>query len=154
MILCLRRLFKKNKPKTVTTTVAEQQDAEILIFKELQHSVFKNEIASLSHTEQKPKLTTQNRLLRLDPFIDDQGLIRVGGRLGNSTLPFAVKHPIILPRCSHVTELIIDHFHERVKHQRKGMTMFASSEKKKSHLSARVMARTVQLLRHDAHCPM
>ena len=30
---------------------------------------------------------------------------------------------------------------------------FASS-KKKSHLSARVMARTVQLLRHDAYCPI
>ena len=25
---------------------------------------------------------------------------------------------------------------------------------KKSHLSARVMARTVQLLRHDAYCPI
>ena len=123
VISYLRRPFKKNKPKTVTTTVAEQQDAEILIFKELQRSAFKNEIASLSHKEQKPKLTTQSHLLRLDPFIDDQGLIRVGGRLENSTLPFAVKHPIILPRCSHVTELIIDHFHERVKHQRKGMTM-------------------------------
>ena len=30
---------------------------------------------------------------------------------------------------------------------------FASSEKK-SHFSARVMARTVQLLRHDAYCPI
>ena len=30
---------------------------------------------------------------------------------------------------------------------------FASSEKKR-HLSARVMARTVQLLRHDAYCPI
>ena len=30
---------------------------------------------------------------------------------------------------------------------------FASSEKK-SHLSARVVARTVQLPRHDAHCPI
>ena len=31
---------------------------------------------------------------------------------------------------------------------------FASSEKKKSHLSTRVMARTVQLIRHDAYCPI
>ena len=123
VISYLRRPFKKNKPKTVTATVAERQDAEILIFKELQHSAFKNEITSLSHKEQKPKLTKQSRLLRMDPFIDDQGLTRVGGRLENSTLPFDVKHPIILPRCSHITELIIDHFHERLKHQGKGMTM-------------------------------
>ena len=62
------------KPKTVTTTVAEGQDAEILILRELQRSAFKNEIASLRHKEQKPRLTKQSRLLRLDPFIDDQGL--------------------------------------------------------------------------------
>ena len=30
---------------------------------------------------------------------------------------------------------------------------FATSDKK-SHLSARVMARTVQLLRHDGYCPI
>ena len=30
---------------------------------------------------------------------------------------------------------------------------FASSDKK-SHLSARVMVPTVQLLRHDAYCPI
>ena len=94
----LRRPFKENKPRTVTTTVAERKDVQILIFKELQQSAFKNEIPSLSHEEQKPKLTKQCPLLRLDPFIDDQGLIRVAERLENSTLPFDVKHQIILPR--------------------------------------------------------
>ena len=101
VILYLRRLFKKNKPKIVTTTVAERWHAKILIFKELKRSTFKNETASLSRNEQKTKLTKQSPLLRLDPFIDDQALIRVGGRLEHSTLPFGVKHPIILPRCSH-----------------------------------------------------
>ena len=32
-------------------------------------------------------------------------------------------------------------------------SFFATSEKK-SHLRARVMARTVQSLRHDAYCPI
>ena len=41
----------------------------------------------------------------------------------NSTLHFEVKHPIVLPRSSQVTDLIIDHFHKNVKHQGKGMTM-------------------------------
>ena len=36
---------------------------------------------------------------------------------------------------------------------RNSKSCFASSEKK-SHLSARLMARTVQLLRHDAYCPI
>ena len=119
----LKRLFKKNKPKTIATTVAERQDAEMHIFKEMQRTAFRNEFISLSHKEQNPKVSKQSSLLKLDPFVDEQGLIRVGGRLENSTLPFEVKHPIILPRSSQVTDLIIDHFHKKVKHQGKGMTM-------------------------------
>ena len=119
----LKRPFKKNKPKTVTTTVAERQDTERHTFKELQHTAFKNEITSLSQKEQNAKISRQSSLLKLDPFVDEQGLIRVGARLENSTLPFEVKHPIVLPGSSQNTNLIIDHFHKKVKHQGKGMTM-------------------------------
>ena len=119
----LKRPFKKNKPKTVATTVAERQDAERHIFKEIQRKAFKNEIANLSRKEQNAKISRQSSLLKLDPFIDEERLIRVGGRLENSALPFEVKHPIVLPKSSQVTDLIIDHFHKKVKHQGKGMTM-------------------------------
>ena len=73
----LKRPFKKNKPKTVATTVAERQDAERHIFKEIQRKAFKNEIASLSRKEQNAKISRQSSLLKLDPFIDEEGLIRV-----------------------------------------------------------------------------
>ena len=119
----LKRPFMKNKPRTVATTVAERQDAERLIFKEIQRTAFKNEITSLSQKEQNAKISRESALLKLDPFVDEQGLIRVGGRLENSTLSFEVKHPIVLPRSSQVTNLIIDHFHKKVKHQGKGLTM-------------------------------
>ncbi|XP_015772079.1 PREDICTED: uncharacterized protein LOC107350371 [Acropora digitifera] len=116
----LKRPFEKNKPKTVATTVAERQDAERHIFKEIQRKAFKNEIASLSRKEQNAKISRQSSQLKLDPFIDEVGLIRVRGRLENSTLPFKVKHPIVLPRSSQVTDLIIDHFHKKVKGKGKG----------------------------------
>jgi len=73
----------------------------------------------------------------LDPFIDKEGLIRVGGGLEDSTLLFEVKHPIFLPRRSQVTDLIIDHFHNKAKHQGKGMTMNeirSTSEYMKVHI--------------------
>lgn len=35
---------------------------------------------------------------------------------------YEVTHPVILPRKGHVTQLIIQHFHERVKHQGRGIT--------------------------------
>ena len=123
MVSYLKRPFKRNKPKTLATTVAERQDAEWHIFKEIRHAAFKNEITSLSQKEQNAKISRQSSLLKLDPFVDEQGLIRVGGRLENSTLPFEVKQPIVLPRSSQVTNLIIDHFHKKVTHQGKGMTM-------------------------------
>ena len=119
----LKRPFNKNKPKTVATTVAERQHAERHIFKEIQRTGFKNEIISLSQKEQNGKISRQSSLQKLDPFVDEQGLIRVGGSLENSTLPFQVKHPVVLPRSSQVTNLITDHFHNKVKHQEKGMIM-------------------------------
>ena len=40
-----------------------------------------------------------NDLVSLTPFIDSDGIIRVGGRLQNSTIPFDSQHPILLPKC-------------------------------------------------------
>ena len=62
-------------------------------------------------------------LYRLNPFLDENGLLRVGGRLKHADLTTAVKHPIILPRKGHVTGLIISHFHNMVEHQGHGMTL-------------------------------
>ena len=93
----LKRPFKKSKPETVSTTVAERQEAEMLIFKELQSTAFKNERESLRSKDQNAKLAKQSSLFKLDPFVDEQGLMRVGGRLESSTVPYDVKHPIILP---------------------------------------------------------
>jgi hypothetical protein len=37
----------------------------------------------------------------LHPFIDPEGLLRVGGRLQQSTLPYQVIHQMILPESHH-----------------------------------------------------
>ena len=48
----------------------------------------------------------------LTPFIHDDGLIRVGGRLDNSRdLVFSEKHPIVLPSNHHVTTMIVRYAH-------------------------------------------
>ena len=51
------------------------------------------------------------------------GILRVGGRLRRATIADDIKFPIILPRDSQVTKLIVRHFHERTRHQGKGMTL-------------------------------
>ena len=61
-------------------------------------------------------------MYRLDPILTTDGLLRVGGRIRRAEMPLDVKHPCILPKRSHVTELIICHFHQKVAHQGRGMT--------------------------------
>ncbi|XP_064629278.1 uncharacterized protein LOC135488567 [Lineus longissimus] len=53
---------------------------------------------------------------KLDPFLDDAGLLRVGGRLRHARIPLEVKHPVLLPKDSPVTRLIVRDAHQRVGH--------------------------------------
>ena len=119
----LNRVSNKNKPKTVITSVAERQETEILIFKEVQRTAFEDEITRISNQGGNCKLMKNSPLLKLDPFLDDLALLRVCGRLEKSNLPFELKHPVILLRGSHVTDLIIAHFNTKVRHHGKGITM-------------------------------
>ena len=64
-----------------------------------------------------------NPIRKLDPYINENGILRVGGRLKKADYADQVKHPIILPKGSHVTKLIIKHYYECTKHQGKGMTL-------------------------------
>ena len=59
----------------------------------------------------------------LDPFMDNDGLVRVGGRLRRSVLPNEVKHPIIIPKESTTSELIVRWCHQKVAHAGRGMTL-------------------------------
>ncbi len=62
-------------------------------------------------------------LYKLDPFLDNDGLVRIGGRLHKATMPFEEKHPVVIPKNSHITTLLIQHHHSKVqRHQGRGMT--------------------------------
>ena len=59
------------------------------------------------------------------------------------------RHEVLLPINHNLNKI----FEKKALFQNKKFQFFAGSEKK-SHSRARVMARTVQLLRHDACCPI
>lgn len=54
-------------------------------------------------------------LRKLLPFKDREDIIRVGGRLKNSYLPFDAKHPMLLPNCK-ITDLLIEKIHKEKLH--------------------------------------
>ena len=64
-------------------------------------------------------------LTSLSPFIDAEGVVRVGGRLALSNLEYENKYPILLANKSALTLLIIDYFHSKVKHQGRCLTLSA-----------------------------
>lgn len=60
----------------------------------------------------------------LQPFIDEDGIVRVGGRLERSSVPHAHKHPVLLTRRHHLSRLIISDIHDR--HFHAGPTLTVS----------------------------
>ncbi|XP_039304174.1 uncharacterized protein LOC105205337 [Solenopsis invicta] len=58
-------------------------------------------------------LNKNSSILRLNPFIDEIGILRVGGRLKFSHLPYDAKHPILLPGRHPFSRLIVIHEHQR-----------------------------------------
>uniref|UniRef100_A0A0A9Z275 Integrase catalytic domain-containing protein n=1 Tax=Lygus hesperus TaxID=30085 RepID=A0A0A9Z275_LYGHE len=54
---------------------------------------------------------TLKRYADLRPYIDSEGVWRVGGRLAHSSFPESRKHPILLPYDAHLSALIVDHYH-------------------------------------------
>ena len=78
-----------------------------------QEAYFPGEMRSLKSGSSLPR---SSPLLKLSPFVDEENLIRVGGRLQQSSFDEEAKHPYILPRDSTITRLLIDEAHRRTLH--------------------------------------
>ncbi|GFV51652.1 integrase catalytic domain-containing protein [Trichonephila clavipes] len=81
-----------NKEKYLTAD--EVKSSTEFLAKIAQLSEFKAEIDALKKGKGVSKTS---KLKALDPFLDENSLLRVGGRLCNADLPFEAKHQIIIP---------------------------------------------------------
>lgn len=109
-----------------TPKVAELYKAECAIVRSVQRRYFQTDVLSLSTTSsnlQSPRIRKSSHIYRLSPILDADGLLRVGGRLRRSTLDEGLKHPVILPKNSYVTHLVVQWCHEVVKHGGRGLTL-------------------------------
>ena len=108
------RCFHKENSKTIQPlSVKELHEAEIQIVKFLQWKYFLDELQSLS-TGKTVKGSSQ--LVSLDPFLDNNGIIRVGGRLNYAPIKFSRKHQILILHNFNVAALLIDYFHTTLGH--------------------------------------
>ena len=117
-------------------SVADLEEAEVEIIRMVQRDAFPSEMRSLQniqansmygsrelHKEKKALLKKTSSLCTLNPVLDSDGIMRVGGRKRRANLSFTLRDPIILPKSSHITSLIISHVHERIHHGGRGMTL-------------------------------
>lgn len=102
------RFLKNNPFKYKALSVKEKLQTEVRILKIIQNEQFSAEIEQLTETGETKNL----RLRSLNPFIDDNGLLRVGGRLKHAPISFTQKHPILLPSHHHITDIIIREIHQ------------------------------------------
>ncbi|GFW61081.1 integrase catalytic domain-containing protein [Trichonephila clavipes] len=105
---------------TTSLTFSETKTAEETIIRWVQGFYFQEEIRSI---KKQISLPPKSPLRSLHPFIDEHGLVRVGGRLQNSQLQFNSKHPIILPSQHSISELLIKEQH--IAHLHAGPTLLA-----------------------------
>lgn len=69
-----------------------------------------------SNLKEGKQLDPGSSLITLTPFIDHQGVLRVGGRIENAPAPPEARHPIILPADEKITKLLIYSLHLEFAH--------------------------------------
>ena len=103
--LVLRFINRCQRKKGNLSRVEELENSLNVCVRLVQQKYFISQIKLLKSNSYIPDLRA------LAPFLDDNGSVRVGGRLSKSDLPTDVKHPLLIPKCSHLAELICMHFH-------------------------------------------
>ncbi|XP_071057582.1 uncharacterized protein [Onthophagus taurus] len=109
------RAVTKTKTECVSDILTPAEIKRSLLFwvKATQQEHFHTEICTL---QEGRTVNKSSCLYRLTPFLDSEGILRITGRLRFALLDWDEKHPMILPKESHLTGLIIDAHHRRTLH--------------------------------------
>ena len=104
-----------SSPKTERSLTLKRREQIILFWvKEVQRSHYADTYNALANKQDCP---TTSSLLSLHPFIDNNEVMRVGGRLVNTEqLNFDEKHQILLPKYSIFTKLLLQSLHIQYSH--------------------------------------
>ncbi|XP_068991476.1 uncharacterized protein [Neodiprion pinetum] len=108
--------FKRTPASNLTASPLNPADLQFALtfwIRATQQVHFASEIRAIS---QGKALAKSHPLTRLTAWIDQTGLLRVGGRLQNAQLEEDAKNSPILPRESRITTLCISNAHTRTMH--------------------------------------
>ena len=109
----LGELSLPNKPIVPILSGAERRSAELWLLKQSQIRLFSAERTAL--LKGKP-LFRSSKLKALHPMLDSNQLLRVGGRLENSSLSYSQQHPIIADARDPLIHNLFNHLHKALCH--------------------------------------
>lgn len=117
------------------------------IVRVIQQSMFPNEYTYLlrkkNHQPSLDSFPSKSSVIQLTPYLDDDNIMRVGGRLQASKhLTDQQKHPMILPKCF-FSKLILRHLHKTLLHPGNS-AMLSHSREEYWILGAKAMIRQVK----------
>ncbi|XP_055597416.1 uncharacterized protein LOC129747298 [Uranotaenia lowii] len=104
-------------------TQEELKSAENTIYRCVQQQAYSDEVRLIRSRVQgaspwERTLPKSSALYKLNPVIDEHGVLRMQGRIGACEwADEATKNPVILPRQHHVTNLLIADYHAKYHHQ-------------------------------------
>ncbi|XP_073949057.1 uncharacterized protein [Choristoneura fumiferana] len=93
---------------------ALMERAELLVLRQAQAESFGGDIATLRAGKCLPR---ESRLLTLSPYLDDDGVLRVGGRIDAALdVPLETRRPVILDGKHPTARLLVKHYHIKAAH--------------------------------------
>ena len=99
--------------------------AEHLLILTAQKDTYSREYNILKESKELP---TNNGLLSFRPIVKNN-LIKIGGRLSKSHLPYKSKHQVPLNKDHSLSRILFQHYHEKVHHAGREQTLAKSREK-------------------------
>lgn len=100
------------------------------------------EISSLKSG--RSEIRKDSSIHKLSPILQD-GLLRIGGRLCKTAMPEERKHPVILSKDQHISNLILRHIHVQSGHSGRNH-MFSKLREKYWITHANATARKILLI--------
>ena len=98
VLLQMMKFVKRCKRMKVNheIDIKEFEYGQSVLVKLIQQREYSEEILAYRKSSQFSSKKMKTRIWRLDPFLDEDGVLRVGGRLRKSNLIDVAKHPVIL----------------------------------------------------------
>ncbi|XP_055714367.1 uncharacterized protein LOC129808608 [Phlebotomus papatasi] len=121
----LKCLIEKKNINSGPLTVRELRATNTLVIRAVQSGYFSDDINRLSARE---KLANSSRIRDLNPYLDDQKILRVGGRIANAPVSSTQKHPALIPDKHPFTQLIADKIHLETCHGGPQLMLYTSRQ--------------------------